>query len=63
MFEDVAPVATDAALLALEHTMLKSGDDGAAQGCEHYLHLVRALAYDAKSFERCTALILKIAEA
>lgn len=63
MLENVAPVATEASLSAIERALLNSRDDNVAQSCERYLPLLRALAYDATSFERCIALILRIADA
>jgi hypothetical protein len=63
MFTNVAPVAPEAALSALERALLGPGSEEAAGKCADYIHLLRSLAYDATLFERCITLILKIVEA
>ena len=63
MFENVAPAAPEAALAALERTLLGQQDDNVLQKCGHHVGLLRRLAYDAALFDRCIALILRIAEA
>jgi hypothetical protein len=62
MFNNVAPVAPETALVALERALLTPLDGEAAQKCERYLPLLRSLAYDAALFQRSVALILVIAE-
>jgi hypothetical protein len=61
MFENVAPVAPEAALSALERVLLGPDGDAALPGCKHFPRLLRLLAYDAAVFERCAALLQKIA--
>jgi hypothetical protein len=63
MFKDVAPAAPEAALSALERRLLGQQDEKVLQKCGHHVDLLRRLAYDASLFDRCIALILKIAEA
>lgn len=61
MFHNVAPTAPNAALSALEHAILEPLNDGSFKRCTAYIRLLRSLAYDAKLFERCVALIIKVA--
>jgi hypothetical protein len=63
MFENIAPVAPEAALTAIERALL--GPDAAEvfPRCTHYIRLLRQLAYDAGLFERCLTLILQFAAA
>ena len=61
MFENVAPVAPEAALSALETVLLGPQGESAVPGCRHFTRLLRLLAYDAATFERSAALLLKIA--
>ena len=58
---NVAPVAPEAALSTLERAMLHSESEDIAPKCGHLVPLLRSLAYDAKLFERCVRLILRIA--
>jgi hypothetical protein len=60
MFKNVAPVAPDGALAALERTLLGPHGEEAAKECKAYCDLLRSLAYDAALFERCIALLVKI---
>jgi hypothetical protein len=60
MFENVAPVAPDETLGALERAVIGKGDD-AAKECKTYCDLLRSLAYDASLFERAAALLGRIA--
>lgn len=62
IFYNVAPVAPEAALSALERALLESKSEDALQRCKRYVPLIRSLAYDDVIFERCIALVLKIAE-
>lgn len=62
IFNNVAPAAPEAALSAIERALLGQ-DDEALRTCTHVVRLLRLLAYDAALFDRCTALILKIASA
>jgi hypothetical protein len=59
MFENVAPVAPEDALAALESAVIGQGDD-AAKNCKKYADLLRSLAYDAALFERAVALLVTI---
>ncbi len=61
MFENVAPVAPDTALAAIERVLLGPEAAEAFPKCTHYIRLLRQLAYDAALFERCLALILQFA--
>jgi hypothetical protein len=60
MFENVAPVAPEAALTAMERVLLGLDSD-ALSGHAHFVRLLRQLAYDAVRFERCLTLIEKFA--
>jgi len=62
MFNNVAPVSTEAALSALERVVLNAKDSETLKKCARYIHVVRSLAYGAQLFERCIAVLLKIAE-
>jgi hypothetical protein len=62
MFENVAPVAPEDALAALERAIVGQGDDAAKQ-CKKYVALLRSLAYDAALFERAVALLVTIVTA
>jgi len=63
MFENVAPVASEEALTALERVLLGQEATEAAKECKKYSDLLRSIAYDAALFERCTALIVQIVTA
>lgn len=63
MFNNLAPVAPEAALAAAERAFLGPDGDKAVKSCASYVHLIRSLAYDATLFERCIALLLKFAKA
>jgi len=63
MLNNIAPVAPEATLLALERALLEPKDSEVVPRCRRYVPLLRSLAYDAALFDRCIALILKIAEA
>jgi hypothetical protein len=60
MFGNVAPVAPRAALVAIERVLVDPKADEPVK-CKRYLHLLRSLAHDSALFERCIALISKIA--
>ncbi len=59
MFENVAPVAPEDALAALERAITGQGYD-AAKRCKKYVHLLRSLAYDATLFEPAVRLLVTI---
>lgn len=61
LFRNVAPVSPEAALSALERTLLEPDAGESGSGYVH-LYLLRSLAYDATLFERCTKLMSRIAE-
>jgi hypothetical protein len=63
MFDNVAPVAPEGTLLALERVLLDSKESETVAKCQRYIDLLRSLAYDPALFERSVALIIKIAEA
>jgi hypothetical protein len=63
MFNNIAPLAPEAALAALERAVLDPNDSETVPNCRRHVHLLRSLAYDAALFDRCIAVILKIAEA
>ncbi|MBZ5609127.1 MAG: hypothetical protein LAP38_12770 [Acidobacteriia bacterium] len=60
IFENVAPVAPEDVLAALERPLLGPEDEEAAKRCKDYCDLLRSIAYDAALFERCVALLVKI---
>ena len=59
LLNNVAPVAPEAVLAALEHVLLSPDGDEAVASCADCVQLIRSLAYDATLFARCTALLLK----
>jgi hypothetical protein len=61
MFDNVAPVAPDAVLAAME-TALTGADEATFKKCGHFIRLLRSLAYDAAYFERALSLLLKFAQ-
>ena len=63
IFRIVAPVAPDETLIALERALLESSDPEVLTSCTRYLGLLRLIAYDPALFERCAALIIRIAMA
>jgi hypothetical protein len=62
MFNNIAPIDPEATLSSLERACLDSEGISALQESQGYVHILRSLAYDAELFDRCVALILKIAE-
>jgi hypothetical protein len=60
MFNNIAPVAPDGVLSALE-IVLADGDEGALRKCSHFVRLLRSLAYDHPLFERAVVLLVKFA--
>ena len=61
MFENVAPAAPEAAVAAVERTLLK-GDEDTVRKCEHCCDVIRSIAYDPKLFERCVTLLARIVQ-
>ena len=60
MFSNVAPVAPDAVLSALE-TALADADEDTLRKCSHFVRLLRSLAYDPPLFERAVVLLVRLA--
>jgi hypothetical protein len=63
LFDNVAPVAPEITLAALERILSKPRDAEMPAQCKRYLRLLRSLAYDQALFDRCIALIVTIAQA
>jgi len=62
MLNNVAPVAPEAALAALERVLLKQEEADTVQECKRYIRLLRSLAYDSQLFDRCAVLLAKLAQ-
>lgn len=60
MFDNVAPVVPEAVLGTLEKGLAMLDED-ALRRCEHFVPILRSLAYDAAHFERAVALLLRFA--
>ena len=60
MFANVAPVAPEAVLAALENA-LSGTDEDTLRRCTHFVRLLRSLAYEQAFFERAIALLVKFA--
>jgi hypothetical protein len=63
MFENIAPVAPEAAMGALERIRDTANGYKGLAGRTNLIHLLRSLAYESVSFERCTGLLIAFAEA
>jgi hypothetical protein len=63
MFNYIAPVVPEDALLALEQALLGPNSDEVVAKCKRFVYVLRSLAYEPPVFERCIALIVKIANA
>jgi hypothetical protein len=63
LFDNVAPVAPEITLAALERILLKPTDAEIPAKSKRYLYLLRSLAYDPAFFHRSIALIVTIAKA
>jgi hypothetical protein len=61
MLKNVAPVLPEAALAALERGLLKPKDEEVVRRFKRFVSLVHSLAFDALLFDRCIALLVKIA--
>lgn len=61
MFQNVAPVVPDAVLAAME-AALADADEATFKKCNHFIRLLRSLAYDAVYFERALSLLLKFVQ-
>jgi hypothetical protein len=60
MLANVAPVAPNAVLSALE-SAFTGADEATLQECAHFTRLLRSLAYDPALFERAVCLLVKFA--
>lgn len=60
MFANIAPVAPEAVLAALENA-LAGADETTLRSCTYLVRLLRALAYEPAFFERAFALLVKFA--
>jgi hypothetical protein len=63
MFHNVAPVAPECALAALERALFRADTDATAIDCKKYCGLLRSLAYDAALFERAVGSLVRIVTA
>jgi hypothetical protein len=63
LFNNIAPVAPEETLGAIERELLASEDPQVATACKQHVRVLRLLAWDAKLFDRCVSLIVKIAKA
>jgi hypothetical protein len=63
ILSNIAPAAPDAVLTAFEDALVESKNQDKMRELSGYVPLFRSLAYDEKLFERCIALILRIAAA
>ncbi len=59
IFKNVAPVAPEAALQALERALIMPTKDS-IKSCTQYAPLLRSLAYDAELFDRCARLLVSL---
>lgn len=62
MFANVAPVAPEAVLTALEAALAK-GDAETLKACRRHIRLLRSLAYEAALFDRAVACLLSFSAA
>ncbi|KJJ98022.1 hypothetical protein UB44_15610 [Burkholderiaceae bacterium 26] len=60
MFQNVAPVAPESALAAIERGC-KTAESRSAYAWQKYVHVLRSISYDAELFERCAALLTEVA--
>jgi hypothetical protein len=63
MFVNIAPVAPEVTLAALERAFDRSENIGALRDKKGLVALLRSLAYDASLFDRCVMLLVRIVEA
>jgi hypothetical protein len=62
IFQNVAPVVPEQTLKAIERTLLETNDPKVTARYKRFLNLLRTLAYEPALFDRCSALIVKVAE-
>jgi hypothetical protein len=60
MLSNIAPVAPEAVLSALENA-LSGADEATLRSCTHFVRLMRSLAYEPTFFERALALLVQFA--
>jgi hypothetical protein len=60
IFANIAPVVPEAVLTAIEHTVA-SGDEETLNRSEHFVRMLRSLAYEPRFFERAIAVLAKFA--
>ncbi|WP_407123438.1 hypothetical protein [Bradyrhizobium sp. STM 3561] len=60
IFANIAPVAPEAVLTAIERTVA-SGDEETLNRCKHFVRLLRSLAYEPRFFERAIAVLTRFA--
>jgi len=63
IFDNIAAVAPNETLEAIERALLVSEDAEVAMTCKRYLRTLRLLAWDPKLFDRSVASIIRIAKA
>jgi len=61
LFKNVAPAAPDAVVQAIEREIEEGGQQNLT-ACRRYVQLLCSIAYDAQIFDRCVAVISKLAE-
>ena len=62
IFQNIAPVAPQSTLSVLERVLIHPATAEVLEECRRHLRLIRSLAYDPALFERCIALLVKVAE-
>jgi hypothetical protein len=60
MLRNIAPVAPEATVTALERAIMGAKGSDVLQGCRQHANLLRALAYDAPLFDRCVELLVRL---
>lgn len=60
MFRNVAPVKPDAVLSALERSLLAASAETYSR-CQHFIQLIRSLAYEPTYFSRAVRLLIQLA--
>ncbi|CAG9220315.1 MULTISPECIES: hypothetical protein [Burkholderia cepacia complex] len=60
MLDNIAPVMPEGVLFALENALTAGSEDVLAK-CNHFIRLLRSLAYDEAYFERAVSLLVKFA--
>ncbi|MGJ4931566.1 hypothetical protein ACQR1I_31830 [Bradyrhizobium sp. HKCCYLS2038] len=60
IFANIAPVAPEAVLTAIERTVAP-GDEETLNRCKHFVRLLRSLAYEPAFYDRAIAVLIKFA--